>query len=132
GGMKLDLVDPPAARVMGAQLGRVLVGEKASRPQDLADDRADASQLVLCPAAAFALERLAQWRVGGPQVVGRERRRLIVYDVGEELIGDRHRASMLDLPRRGPAFRWRRSVSDWRASARVSGPRSLESSRDPR
>ena len=75
GGVVLDLVDPVAGPVVGAQLGRGpvrLVGEELHALA--ADEVAEARGLLVDPAAAFARDRRAEDRVADPGVVADERR----------------------------------------------------------
>ena len=78
----VDLVDPVAVPVVGAQDGRVLVGEPALLLRLLAaGQRAELAHLVLGPAGALAVQALEQGRVVG-SVVTDERRRLVGDLVG--------------------------------------------------
>ena len=60
GGVELDLVDPVAVAVVGAQDGRVLVRLPAPLERLAARDLAERAGAVVGPAGALALERLDQ------------------------------------------------------------------------
>ena len=77
----LDLVDALAEAVVGAEVRRVRVGLEA--PVDRLLGPGQATELVdqvVGPGAAFALQGLAEGRVGLEDVVIDERRRLVGVD----------------------------------------------------
>ena len=77
-GVELDLVDPVAVAVVGAQDRRVALGAPAVLGRlDAAGDPAGLAGPVDAPAAALALQRLAQRQVGLEQVDRLQRRGLV-------------------------------------------------------
>ena len=76
--VELDLVDAVAVAVVRAQARLVALGALGVLDRlDAARQLARVAQPVDAPAAALALERLAQRQVGIEDVVGRDRRRLV-------------------------------------------------------
>src|SRR5215471_3082770 len=79
GGMEFDLVPAMTITIERAQLRRESVGIEAE-PDGfrLAERRAQGGQLALCPARTFALHGLTEHSVAGEQIIGLERRRLVL------------------------------------------------------
>ncbi len=83
GRVELDLVDAVAVAVVRAQARLVALGSLGVLDRlDAAGQLARVAQPVDSPAAALALERLAQRQVRVEDVVGRDRRRLVEHVVG--------------------------------------------------
>ena len=79
GRMKLDLVDAVAETVEALELRRIAVGGKAERDRvRLAELAAERAEFPLRPGRALALDRRAQHGVAGEQIIGLERRRLVL------------------------------------------------------
>src|SRR6476659_9680037 len=79
GRMEFDLVQAMTITVERAQLRRESVGIEAE-PDGfrLAERRAQGGQLAFCPACTFALHGLTEHSVAGEQIIGLERRRLVL------------------------------------------------------
>ena len=77
GGVELDLVDPVAEAVVGAQLRRVLVREPSPFERLAAEQLAEPAQRLVRPAGALARDRLDERPVLAVEVVALERRRLV-------------------------------------------------------
>ena len=93
GGMELDLVDAVAEAVVRAQHRRVDVRQPPPLDRLLAARQApEVGQAVEGPRRALASRRVDQRRIGGEDVVARERWRLV-----EDLVGGR-RAHAPSLP----------------------------------
>ena len=99
GGVELDLVDPVAEAVVGAEPRRVLVRLAAPALGDGAPrERADFLGVVLCPAGALAPQRLDQHAIRLEDVVVLERRGLVqdlVRGVGGAFLDGGHRRGIL-------------------------------------
>ena len=112
GGVELDLVDPVAVAVVGAQLGLSLVGLHS--PLDRlarAADRPQLARAALGPLAALAPQRLLQRLVGVEGVVVLQRRGLVedfMGGGGATLCGG-HRPDCATPPVASPAA-WQRSL----------------------
>ena len=120
GAVELDLVDPVAVAVVGAQLGLLLVRLEA--PADRlrrAADRPQLARFVLRPAAALALQRLAQDAVGVEGVVVLQRRRLVedLVRLGGPALGGGHSPDCATGPIASPRPCPRRSRSRTRWSS---------------
>ena len=83
GGVELDLVDPVAEAVVGAQLRRVLVRRRPKGEDPLrSGQRPDGRDPLLCPVGPLAPHRLPQRLVSLEDVVVDQRRWLV-----EDLVG---------------------------------------------